>query len=82
MQDLYNKDNMTSKWMIHRTLQKAYDQIREESREIDERWDGVYGDLSCVEYQYNFGKMCLMEDLAKEFGVELIKTTKDGEQVQ
>lgn len=79
---LYNKDNMTSKWMIHRTLQKAYDQVREDWRKIDEKWDGVYGDLSCVEYQYNWGQECLIKSLAEEFGVELIKTTEDGEQVQ
>ena len=82
MQDLYNKDNMTSKWMIHRTLQKAYEQVRKELRQIDKEWDGHYGDLSCTEYQYNFGQEVLIKGLAKEFGVELIKTNKKGEQTQ
>jgi hypothetical protein len=82
MQDLYNDNNMTSKWMIQRTLQKAYDDIREDLRSINKEWDGHYGDLSCTDYQHNFGQECLIKGLAKEFGVELIKTNENGEQVQ
>ena len=73
---------MTSKWMIHRTLQKAYEDAKHDLRLIDEDWGGVYGDLSCVDYQSQWGKIDMLHSLAEKFGIELIKTDENGEQVQ
>jgi hypothetical protein len=71
MQDLYNDNNMTSKWMIHRILQKAYDATLVDLKPIDDRWNGHYGELSCDEYEFNKGERQSIIDLAEKLGIEL-----------
>tara|TARA_R110002073_G_C9429655_1_gene576625 strand:+ start:506 stop:745 length:240 start_codon:yes stop_codon:yes gene_type:complete len=77
VQDIYNDDNMTSKWMIHRVLQKAYDATLKDLKAIDDRWSGHYGDLSCTEYEFNRGEIQSIVFLAQMLGIELnIKENK------
>ena len=55
---------------INITLNRL-EEAKKELKQVDEQWDGHYGDLSCIEYQAVWAKIDICKQLIKQFEEEL-----------